>query len=507
MRCRKAQEYISRSVDGELAGRESARLERHLACVRRVPCAARGHPEDRRPGPRSSTRPSRRTGSGETSGPGSAAGTGRPCVEGSRSKGVRSSGWASRPAAGGCRRTGRGPRRRGRRRRPAPGPSGGAPAAPESGETYTLAKLDEAERYYQQAIRPSARPSRPEKGALAPPGRRAFRPEPGGHRRHHPGLPRRPFSRNPTTSRPGATCWPPTRGRVTLLDSALDLQRGDRDAATGKRYLKEPRRRNDHDEKHRIEKGPAVLMGAAFVLAFVAAPGPGRGKVRGEVREDRSPGQERQVLPEQRLGRDRGHDLEGSPGQDRGPQDLEGGHARPRPRRTPPGDHRSDQGRRHRQGRDEIPEARAADSGAATPSTSPSTTRSGCPRQAAVEVKSVSGDVNVAPIGGKAKIDCVSGNVDLLGAAGADVELVSGELTLENIAGDAYIKAVSGDIGATRIKGSVEVEAVSGDIGSPGRLRGPDGQRQERQRQYHLRRQRSRRAAATRSRPTAVTSG
>ena len=33
MRCRKANEYISRSVDGELAGREAARLERHLeAC-------------------------------------------------------------------------------------------------------------------------------------------------------------------------------------------------------------------------------------------------------------------------------------------------------------------------------------------------------------------------------------------------------------------------------------------------------------------------------------------
>ena len=31
MRCRKAQEYISRSIDGELSDRENARLERHLA--------------------------------------------------------------------------------------------------------------------------------------------------------------------------------------------------------------------------------------------------------------------------------------------------------------------------------------------------------------------------------------------------------------------------------------------------------------------------------------------
>ena len=86
------------------------------------------------------------------------------------------------------------------------------------------------------------------------------------------------------------------------------------------------------------------------------------------------------------------------------------------------------------------------------------------PEMAAVELKSVSGDVDVAPIGGKAKIDCVSGNVDLLGAAGAEVKLVSGDLVLENIAGDAFIKAVSGNIGATRIKGSLEADAVSGDI-------------------------------------------
>jgi hypothetical protein len=86
------------------------------------------------------------------------------------------------------------------------------------------------------------------------------------------------------------------------------------------------------------------------------------------------------------------------------------------------------------------------------------------PDQAAVELRSVSGDVRVAPVGGLAKIGCVSGNVDLLGAVGTDVDLVSGDLTLENIAGDAYLKTVSGNIKATRVNGSVEAEAVSGDI-------------------------------------------
>jgi len=86
------------------------------------------------------------------------------------------------------------------------------------------------------------------------------------------------------------------------------------------------------------------------------------------------------------------------------------------------------------------------------------------PDQAAVEIKSVSGDVTVAPLGGKAKVDCVSGNVDLGGAAGAEIKLVSGDLKMENIAGDAFIKAVSGNIDITKIKGSIEADAVSGDI-------------------------------------------
>ena len=86
------------------------------------------------------------------------------------------------------------------------------------------------------------------------------------------------------------------------------------------------------------------------------------------------------------------------------------------------------------------------------------------PEQAGVEIKSVSGDVKLAAIGGKAKIDSVSGNVGLGGAAGAEVKVVSGDLKMENIAGDAYIKTVSGDINVTKIKGSIEADAVSGDI-------------------------------------------
>lgn len=86
------------------------------------------------------------------------------------------------------------------------------------------------------------------------------------------------------------------------------------------------------------------------------------------------------------------------------------------------------------------------------------------PDQASVELSSISGDVKVAPVGGAAKVKCVSGNVDLAGAAKADIDLVSGDLKMAEIAGDAFIKAVSGDLVVKGIKGSIEVEAVSGDI-------------------------------------------
>jgi len=86
------------------------------------------------------------------------------------------------------------------------------------------------------------------------------------------------------------------------------------------------------------------------------------------------------------------------------------------------------------------------------------------PDQAAVDLNSMSGDVRVAPLGGMAKVKCISGNVDILGAAGVDVDIKSGDLTLENIAGDAYLNTTSGTIEATRIKGSIDAGVVSGDI-------------------------------------------
>jgi len=86
------------------------------------------------------------------------------------------------------------------------------------------------------------------------------------------------------------------------------------------------------------------------------------------------------------------------------------------------------------------------------------------PEQAAVELKSMSGDVRVGQLGGKVTVGSMSGDVDLLGAAGAEVDLKSGDLTVENITGDVHLETMSGTIKASRIKGSIEAGVVSGDV-------------------------------------------
>jgi DUF4097 and DUF4098 domain-containing protein YvlB len=87
------------------------------------------------------------------------------------------------------------------------------------------------------------------------------------------------------------------------------------------------------------------------------------------------------------------------------------------------------------------------------------------PSGASVEVKSVSGDVDLESLGGAVKARVVSGSIILRqAAAGADLNTVSGDLTLENVTGNVYLKTVSGNIEAVRVKGSIEAESVSGGI-------------------------------------------
>jgi hypothetical protein len=154
MRCRKCREYISRAVDGELSGKERARLERHLEkcddCralsrdLGRIVEAAAGLEA---PEPSEKVWTNIRTvlvNNGRT---------GRAAA-GERAPRRPPAFWLGAPA---FRYAGAAVLalavvvtgvvvgfRSGREK---------VPSSPEARERYTLAKLDEAERYYQQAIK------------------------------------------------------------------------------------------------------------------------------------------------------------------------------------------------------------------------------------------------------------------------------------------------------------------------------------------------------------------
>lgn len=235
MRCRKARRDIDRSIDGELSVRARERLERHLE-----DCAeCRELREDMR-------RIVERAAGLETPEPSDKvwrnvrarleAGTARPAAEGApldrrplfglSLPALRYAGAAALAlvllVAGIVvgRRLGR----------------VDAPSAAKGGESYTLAKLDEAERHYEQALKALGEAFAAGKGGLAPEVvdffdrnlsvvdatiqacRAAVLAEPDD-------LEARNYLRAAYTR------------KVTLLDSALDLQRKDRDAAIGRSII------------------------------------------------------------------------------------------------------------------------------------------------------------------------------------------------------------------------------------------------------------------------------
>jgi len=163
MKCRRAHKLISRSIDGRLPARTSARLERHLAAcagcrdlqadLRRIVDGASSlktpEPSDRvwtniraalipEPPARTVMAPRRPL-----------IAMGWPALRVAAVAAV-----AVVLVAGGILlgRLGRGTE----------------PSGPEAREQYTLAKLDEAERHYQQAIKALSEAFAAEKGSLAP---------------------------------------------------------------------------------------------------------------------------------------------------------------------------------------------------------------------------------------------------------------------------------------------------------------------------------------------------
>ena len=236
MRCRKANEYISRSVDGELAGRQAARLERHLAScgecralledLRKI---VGGATELDAPEPSDRVWRNIRTGL--------AAADVKPLVEGISleprplfglgAPALRYAGVAALAivlvVSGVVIGT-----RLGRQ---------GTPAGSDRGEKYTLAKLDEAEGYYQQAIKSLGEAFASQKGVLVPQVAELFDRNLAVIDATIQAC-RRAVLEEPDDLQARSYLLAAYTEKVTLLDSALDLQRQGRETmGTGKKIL------------------------------------------------------------------------------------------------------------------------------------------------------------------------------------------------------------------------------------------------------------------------------
>ena len=167
MRCRKAQRDISRSVDGELSGRRAARLERHLktcgecrALAGDLRAIAGVAPELDAPEPSDKVWKKIRTALAAPDLKPSRAGLGherRPFL-GLGVPALRHAAVAALAVVLVVSGVFVG-LRLGRQ---------GRPEGPEASERDTLAKLDEAEHYYQKAIKSLSEAFASEKGVLAP---------------------------------------------------------------------------------------------------------------------------------------------------------------------------------------------------------------------------------------------------------------------------------------------------------------------------------------------------
>jgi len=231
MTCHRSGEYISRSIDGDLSDRESARLERHLAAcgecralqadLRKIVEGAAGletpEPSERVwLGIRAGLTRERAKAAGASGRAGvlrrPSFGLGLPALRYAGVAAVALVLVITGVSIG--RRLGRGP----------------APLGPEAREKYTLAKLDEAERYYQQAIKSLSEAFSAGKGTLAPQVAELFDRNLSVIDTTIQAC-RRAVLEEPDDLEARNYLLAAYTQKLTLLDSALDLQRGSRDAA------------------------------------------------------------------------------------------------------------------------------------------------------------------------------------------------------------------------------------------------------------------------------------
>lgn len=94
------------------------------------------------------------------------------------------------------------------------------------------------------------------------------------------------------------------------------------------------------------------------------------------------------------------------------------------------------------------------------------------PRGLRVEVKTISGDLDVAGLTGGARLKSISGEVKIVDLRGGlTVKTVSGDTDLRKVSGDVEIKSVSGEVDLIDVEAPLlEVKTVSGDIDQRGSL-------------------------------------
>jgi DUF4097 and DUF4098 domain-containing protein YvlB len=81
-----------------------------------------------------------------------------------------------------------------------------------------------------------------------------------------------------------------------------------------------------------------------------------------------------------------------------------------------------------------------------------------------VSARSWSGSVSVKGVRGDLETRTQSADVDLRDVGRIDVESLSGDVTIQGVAGESAIHTVSGDIDLGGARGDLEIETVSGDI-------------------------------------------
>lgn len=87
------------------------------------------------------------------------------------------------------------------------------------------------------------------------------------------------------------------------------------------------------------------------------------------------------------------------------------------------------------------------------------------PRQAAVNVETVSADIVVRGVDGSVELESVSGRIEVEGTPSRlEVATVSGLITVDSAPAGSKLESVSGDIEVARAAGGIDASNVSGEI-------------------------------------------